>query len=398
MVFAGKHQRRLIGKIPLEKTELADLKGRWIQPAVGHASGDPVCYVHCMRVLIVRLRAIGDVIHALPVACALKDSGLGAFVGWLAEDWASDLIVGHPAIDSLITAPRRGGWSFLEVLRLRRELRALRFDVVVDLQGVRSTVLAALLSGAPRRLAFAGMVGHELRQYISNPDLLHFISRAIAGPLHIELVAARSEQIVNRYLEILVPLGVGAPEVRFGLPEPTEDAQVVAHFLHARGLAEKTYAVINSGGPRFRRWPAERFAAVVNYLGSSRNIPSIVLGGWGDELQAAEVIVTAARRHAIPAPRLSLGQVGALARRSRIFLSGDTGPLHLAAAVGAPCIGLIGHALAERFRPYGSTNILLRGKPVPLDLLRRNGLGEDAMKAIGVDAVCGACDEILARI
>ena len=101
-----------------------------------------------MRILIIRLRAIGDVIHGLPVACAIKDRFPGAFVGWLAEDWASDVLEGHASIDQRIALPRRWERSPLALWNLRCDLRASRFDVVVDLQGVRGSVLAALLSGA----------------------------------------------------------------------------------------------------------------------------------------------------------------------------------------------------------------------------------------------------------
>jgi heptosyltransferase I len=349
-----------------------------------------------MRVLIVRLRAIGDVIHALPVACALKDQVPGVFVGWLAEAWASKVIRAHDAIDQHITVAPGWARSFRQVLRLRRELRALRFDVVLDLQGVRSSVFAALLSGAPRRLGFAGMIGHEFRQLISSTDRIHSISQGIARRLHFGLVWARSEHIVDRYLEILTPLCGRAGVPRFDIPESDDDAEVVRSFLRSVGLQEREFAVINPGGPVWRRWPAERFAAVADHLASSHRLPTVVLPGLRDEMQAAQQVVALAETRAVLAPQLPLSQLGALARRSQVFLSGDTGPLHLAAAVGAKCIGLIGHEFAERLRPYGLGNIVVRGKPVPFHLLRHGGLGEDAMKAINVDEVCRACDEALA--
>jgi len=351
-----------------------------------------------MRILVVRLRAIGDVIHALPVACALRDHLPGVFVGWLAEDWASEVLIGHPALDELITVPRQWARSLREILRLRRQLRVLRFDAVLDLQGVRSTVLAALLSGARKRLGFAGMAVHDLHRLISNPEHLHSLSRAIARAFHFELVRARSEHIVDRYLEILSPLGVSAGAARFGLPESKKDMQMVARYLDTAGIREKHYAVINPGGPASRRWPPERFAAVATYLSSAHGLRTVVLPGVGnEERRAAQAVVAGAADQATLAPPLTLGQLGVLARRSRIFLSGDTGPLHLAAAVEASCIGLIAHELAGRFRPYGSANLVVRGMPVSMHALRQNGLGGDAMQAIGVDAVYWACDEILAR-
>jgi heptosyltransferase-1 len=339
---------------------------------------------------------MGDVIHGLPVACAIKDYLPGAFVAWLAEDWASQVLDGHPAIDQLITVPPSWTRSLPQMLRLRRQLRASRFDVVLDLQGVRGTVFASLLSGAPRRLGFIGMVSHELRQLIPNEEWLRALSRALGRMLHFELVRAASDHIVDRYLEILAPLGVRALQPRFGLLESEEDAQAAGRLLHDAGLDGRAYAVIYAGGPTFRMWPADRFAAVAGYLGSSHALPTVVAPGLLDrEQQAAREIVAGSGGHARLAPVLPLGPLGALARRSRLFLSADTGPLHLAAAVGAPCIGLIGHALADWVRPYGEGNILLRGKPVPAHRARHGGLGGDAMQAIGVETVCRACDRIL---
>lgn len=339
---------------------------------------------------------MGDVVHALPVACALKDLVPGVFVGWLAEEWASRIVRTHDAIDRHVTVPRGWARSLPQILRLRRELRALRFDVVLDLQGVRGSVLAAMLSGAPRRLGFTGMIGHELRCLLSSTERIHAVARGVARALHFELVQAGSEHIVDRYLEILTPVCGRAGAPRFDIPESAADADAVREFLRAAGLEEGAFAVINPGGPAWRRWPPERFAAVAGHLTSSHRLPTVVLPGLRDEVPAAHRVVALAEARAVLTPELTLGEVGALARRSRLFLSGDTGPLHLAAAVGAKCIGLIGHEFADRLRPYGPGNTVVRGKPAPFHLLRRGGLGEDAMDAIAVDAVCRACDATLA--
>jgi lipopolysaccharide heptosyltransferase I len=351
-----------------------------------------------MRILIVRPRSLGDVIHALPVACALKDCIPNAYVGWLAENWASEVLVGHPAIDERICVT--GSWtrSLRQMRNVRRTLRALRFDVVLDLQGVCSTVLAAVLSGAPRRLGFVGMVSHQLRDLIRSDDGLRAASWAIARPLHFELVRASHQHIVDRYLEILAPLGMHDPQVRFGITESAEDARTIERLLHDSNLVAQRYAVINAGGPAFKRWPAKRFAAVARHLDSTHRLPTLVVHGLDEEeRQAARETVTASGGTARLVPLLSVGQVAALGRRARLFVSGDTGLLHLAAAVGAPSVGLVGHALAERFRPYGAANIVVEGKRVPLHRARRGGLGVDAMRAIEVDAVCRACDAMLGR-
>ena len=350
-----------------------------------------------MRVLIVRLRALGDVIHGLPVACALKDQVPGAYIGWLAEERAGEILLDHPAIDQRVVVP--SGWtrSPARILRLRRELAAAHFDVVLDLQGVRSSVFAALLAGAPRRLGFVGMVSHELRYLVRDADLLRALSRAIARPLRFEVVTAASEHIVDRYLEILAPLGVAALPVRFGLAEVATDADGVLQLLHDARLADAGFAILNPGGPPSRTWRPERFAALARHLDSMHGLPALVVQGRsGGEREAASEIVAAAGGRTRLLPQLPLAQLGALARRARAFISADTGPLHLAAAVGAPCIGLIGHALAARFAPYGPGNIVVQGNPPLTHGAQGARSGVEAMRAIDVDAVCRACDRLLA--
>lgn len=349
-----------------------------------------------MRVLIIRLRAIGDVVHALPVACAIKDHFPGAFVGWVVEPWAAEVLSGHEAIDRLFVVPGRWQRSFSRIRQLRRDLGACGFEVALDLQGVGSSVLAALLSGAGRRLGFIGTMTHRLRRVVRSETLLHGLSRAMAAAIRLKLVRATSEHIVDRYLEILRPLGVAAPSVRFQMPERPEDAAAVERLLQDAALQAGAYAAINPGGPAFRMWPAGRFAAAARHLGRAHRLRSVVIQGrWERERLAAQEVVAGAGGHALLAPAMPLGQLGALARRARLFLSGDTGPLHLAAAVGAPCLGLFGDTLARRVRPYGPGNVALQGRELPRHVAGDRRLAAEALAEIGVDEVCRACDRML---
>ena len=348
-----------------------------------------------MRVLIVRTRALGDEIQALPVACALKDALPDAFVGWLVEASASEVLDDHPAVDERIVVPR--GWtrSPRQLLRVRRTLADRRYDVVLDLHGVRASVLGALLSGAPRRLGFLGMVSHEWRNVIRDEGRQRALSRTIARVLRFEIVRATREHIVERYLEILAPLGVREPKVRFGLVEAGEDAHAVDAWLSDAGLAGRPYALLHPGGAPHKMWPAERFAALARHLSAERGLRTLVVSGVGEwEREAAARVVDESEGHAAHAPVVPWKRLAALMRRARLVVAGESGPLHLAAAVGAPCVGLIGHAHARRFRPYGNGNLHVAGNPVPTHLARHGGVGIASMRAIDVDAVREACDRI----
>src|SRR5262245_31773161 len=238
------------------------------------------------RILIVRLSAIGDVIHGLPVLCALRDALPNAFLGWVVEGRAGDLLECHPALDALVRVPR--GWlkSPREVLRLRRRLREMRFDTVIDLQCLTKSAVTAWLSGAPRRIGKAGADGREISKWFSN-----------------ELIEASGTHVLENYLSMLRPLGIESPAVQFNLPERDAEAEVADRFLQSSGLAGRRFAVLNPGaGWPSKIWPAERYGALARYLYEKHGVASVAAWGLKTELPLAETIVSKSAGHAQIAP------------------------------------------------------------------------------------------------
>jgi len=336
-------------------------------------NGDP-------RILIVRLSAIGDCLHTLPVLCALRERRPQAFLGWLVEGRSGDLLREHPALDELIIVPR--GWlkSPRIIWQLRRRLRMLRFDVAIDVQGLTKSAIAARLSGAPRRIGMTGVDGRELSPWLNN-----------------EHVEPRATHIVDRNLELLGPLGVTAPQVKFGLPRPAADESRATGIIAEAGL-EAGFAVINPGaGWPSKLWPPERFAAVARYLGHDRGLASLVVWAGPQEKAMAETIVAAGEGYARMAPATTLTDLSAVVRRARLFVGSDTGPLHLAAAVGTPCVALFGPMPAERNGPYGAGHAVLQKVSLGGSSRSRRTAGPESMLAISVEDVARACDSILGR-
>ncbi|MBI2826185.1 MAG: glycosyltransferase family 9 protein [Planctomycetia bacterium] len=332
------------------------------------------------RILIVRLSAIGDCMHAVPVLCALRDHLPGAMLGWVVEGRTSELLRGHPALDELIVAPR--GWlkSPRAVWDLRRRLRALRFNVTVDVQGLTKSAIAARLSGAPRRLGLGGVDGREVSPWLNN-----------------DLVEAHATHVVERYLEVLRPLGITSPRVHFDLPRNALDERRAEEIAVAAGLTTG-FAVINTGaGWPSKLWLPDRFAAVARYLGQACGLPSLVVWAGPQEQAAAEAIVAAGGGHARFAPATSLTELAAIVRRARLFVSSDTGPLHLAAAVGTPCVGLFGPVPADRNGPYGAGHMTVQKMCLTGGSRVRRHAGPESMRAITVDDVTRACDLLLGR-
>ncbi|MCC7085215.1 MAG: glycosyltransferase family 9 protein [Pirellulales bacterium] len=334
------------------------------------------------RILIVRLSAIGDTVLSIPVLCALRDHFPHATIGWIVERTSAPMLRGHADLNHLIEVPR--GWlkSPRVVWNTVRRLRSIGFDVTLDLQGLTKSSITARLSGARRRLGFtkSDFEGREFSTWINN-----------------ELVAPTAEHVVERSLELLQPLGIHRPAANFRMPVYEESEAAVVRFIVERGIGAG-YAVINTGaGWPSKLWPPERYAAVAAYLGKTRCVPTVVLWSGQQERLVADQIVARAGGYAHLAPQTSLTEVACLARRARLFIGSDTGPLHIAVAVGTPSIGLYGPMPASRCGPYGPKHIALQNAKLPGKLKNRRTADNTTMLAIGVDEVCRAGDDILAR-
>lgn len=332
------------------------------------------------RVLVVRLSAIGDVIHSLPVACALREAFPHCAVGWVVESRAAALLRGHPAIDELVEVPRGFLKSPGYLWQLRRRLRQWHPDVAIDVQSLSKSAVVAWLSGARWRIGFARPQGREIAPWLDRV-----------------LVQPKAVHVVEQYLELLEPLGIRRPAVRFGIPELLGEAEAAAAWIEQYGLGGG-FAVLNAGsGWPSKQWPSERFAALACHLGEVWRLPSLVVWSGEGERRLAEAIVGGAGGHARLAPATSLRELAALVRRARLFVSSDTGPLHLAAALGTPCVGLYGPWPAERNGPYGPQHIAIQKIRFEGTTRQRRMAPASLMEAIDVVTVCQACDALLER-
>jgi lipopolysaccharide heptosyltransferase I len=332
------------------------------------------------RILISRLSAIGDVIHGLPVLNALRRQFPAATLAWVVESRAAALLRGHPALDELIEVPR--GWlkSPREVWRLRRRLRSLRFTTSIDLQGLAKSALAARLAGAPERIGFGDEKGRELSRWLINTPVI-----------------ASAPHIIDANLQLLRPLGIESPAAEFNLPERSPDRQAAETIIQEAQVAGG-FAIVNPGaGWPSKLWPAARYAAVAAHLGRVWSLPTIVVWAGSQERAWADQIAEESAGHARTAPSTTLTQLAALARRARLFIGSDTGPLHLAAAVGATCVGLYGPMPAERNGPYGPQHIALQVRRFEGTSRQRRTAPAELMEAITVEMACGACDRLLSR-
>ncbi len=308
-----------------------------------------------MNVVIVKLSSIGDVIHALPVAAALKRHAAGTGVTWVAEAREATLLAGHPDIDEVIVADTRG-WrraragvpAMRDAWGVARQLRGRAFDVALDLQGLMKSGVLTALTRAPRRIGFAGGFRRESASAL-------FTNERVRPSAH-------ARHVVEQYLTLLTPLGIARPAIEFRIPADAGAEARADEFLAGADVKpHDRFVLVNPGAGRpDKRWPTERFGDLARRLAHEAGARVAVLWGPGEENDAHAI--SARVPGALIAPPTTLRELVALARRARLVIAGDTGPLHVAAAVGTPCLGLYGPTSGVRNGPYGAGHRVIQGR------------------------------------
>ena len=334
-------------------------------------------------VALVKLSSLGDVIHALPVAEALTAAFPRARLAWLVERREAALLRDHPALDEVIDvdtrawraartpAQLRGAWRALAALG--RRMRDGNFDVAIDLQGLVKSGIVTRVTGAGVRIGFAAGWSRERLNAL-------FTTRRVTPP-------PEARHVVDQYLALLRPFGITvAPgRARFRLPTRAAAESRIDDFFVGVGLKPRhRLVVLNPGAGRGnKRWPVARFRALAERLCHDGDAQVLVL--WGPrEHEAARAIAEIRPPRPALAPPTDLDELAAVARRASVMVAGDTGPLHLAAAVGTPCVGLYGPTSAARNGPYGVGHRVLSGS-------------DGRMTSIDVAPVVDAVQQVLGR-
>jgi lipopolysaccharide heptosyltransferase II len=325
--------------------------------------------------LIVKLGSIGDVVHSLPVLTALRRRFPEARIGWVVGEAAHSLLVGHPDLSELIVleSPKRARtlWAAAQ------DLRARRYELSLDLQGRVHSSLLPFLARIPRRMGY--------RSWQDGGFLFS----------NLRVVEDRHEgHAVDGYLGFAAALGAPTRPVVFRVPERPEEAAAIAELLFAAGVAPAEPLVALAPGARWpsKRWPAEHFAQLGRDLAGGARVT--VVGGSSDR-PAAERIAGAIPGAVDLTGRATLAQAAALFRRCRAFVGSDSGPLHLAAAVGCRVVGLYGPTDPSRTGPYGEGQVALV-TPAACRGCRRRECHRSCLAEIPPAAVAEAVKAILA--
>ncbi len=333
-----------------------------------------------LRVLITRLSAVGDCIHTMPLVHALRRKYPAAFIAWVTQPGPATLLEEYPGLNQVIVV-RRDWWKSLSSIQnIRRQLRSLKFDVAIDPQGLTKSSALGWLSDANQRIGFTGPQGRELSVWLNT-----------------ELVEPTVEHVVDRYLQLLSPLlGSDTIEARFELP--IKSHETVERFLQQARFGSH-FAILNPGaGWDSKIWPANRFGQLAKYLGNQHQMPSVVVWAGDRERRWAELIVAESGGHAWLAPSTTLPELATLMHRADFCVAADTGPLHLAAAVGTRCIGLYGTTRPAISGPYGNGHLTVQAFYQDGTSRQRRTASNTAMRAIDVPTVAQACDQMLSQL
>jgi heptosyltransferase-1 len=289
-----------------------------------------------MNILLVRLGALGDIIHAVPAAAALRHAFPDAGIDWLVDAKHREIVELVTTVDRVIAlqSPTVAGWSGAV-----RDLRRTAYDVAIDLQGLLKSAVLARASGATRIVGFS----------------IWHLREKTARPFYSEVQQTDAGHVIIKNLRLLRSVGVDDEVIRFPLAAAPSRA---LDELQARMIAGP-FALINPGAawPN-KRWAAERFGELASFLKEQCGLAPVVLWGPGEE-RLADSVIAASANAAIAAPPTGLADLVALSRAAALVVSGDTGPLHIATAVGTPTVSLFGPTDPDRNGPYQADDLVV---------------------------------------
>ncbi len=290
------------------------------------------------RILIIKPSALGDIILALPALSALKRSFPGARISWLVRPEFAPLITGHPFISDIILFDRKqlSKWwcspdSFKSLRLLVKQLRAGKFDLVFDFQGLFRTGFFSWVTGSKKRFGMAG--ARELAHLFYTDKILQ---------------EASNIHLVDYYLKMVAVAGAKQWEAEFKLPEDAGATEKIDKLLKSQGVNAK-YAVIVPGAAQPNKcWPIERFAELAGKIGERFGLSIVATGSQGER----EYIETLGKRVINLAGKTSVRELIPLMKKASLVVSNDTGPGHIAVALGVPIVMIFGPTNPARVCPY----------------------------------------------
>lgn len=297
-----------------------------------------------VKILIVKPSSLGDVVHALPFLKAIKTAIRDAQITWVISKSLSGILEGNPLIDRIIEIdkeswkkPSRISKTTQEIINLVKTLRSEHFDMVIDLQGLLRSGLITFFSNSPLKIGF-----HHARE---GSRLFYNKKIPVNGTLH----------AVDRCLEIANFLNAHTERVEFPLHVDDVARQEVKNLL---GNISDYIVIVPSARWETKRWKPENFGLLVSKL----DLPCVITGSRSDKNIIQQVVSSSGGKGINLCDKTGLKELIALLSGARAVVSNDSGPLHIAAALGVPVVALFGPTDPKKTGPYGWSEVPDRGK------------------------------------
>jgi lipopolysaccharide heptosyltransferase I len=321
------------------------------------------------RFLVVRLGSLGDIVHAFPAVSGLRNSFPNAEISWLTHPkW--EFLVKTSRLATAVWTVETRNWSNLREVLSR--IRKHRFETAIDYQGLWKSAAIPFLTRVPRRIGFSSATVREAGVPVLYTDRVR---------------VSASAHVADQNGELSVRAGARIPTGNVTLLVPADDEQVVRARLMQEGIDE--YIVLSPGGGwRSKCWPAERYGLLAEKILVEFGLRCVINVGPGEEEFASTVVRASGDAQPLPFTG-SLGQLMALLKNASAVVAGDTGPLHLADALGTGVIAIFGPTDPARNGPYRRSGVVLRWKRATTTY-RRGAKADESLLHISVDEVLSA--------
>lgn len=341
-------------------------------------------------ILIIKLSAIGDVVHSLPLLEVLRKNFPDARIDWLVEEMSSEIIRGHECLDHVLIS-RRKSWQqrFMqltdlpaatrEITRFLRDLRSVRYDLVIDLQGLLKSGVLAGLSRGKRKIGFTG--GRE-------GSFLFLTERPFP--------VTYDQHAVDRYLKTAECLGCHGDSWKGDIPITESERAAVDHLLFEHGLGDACLVAVNPmAGWKTKLWQEEKFAELADRIQDDLSCRIVLTGSDRDRLILNRIAAAMDTPPLNLAGRTSLKELAYLYLKCRLAVTTDTGPMHIAAAMGCPVVALFGPTAPSRTGPYGEGHRVVREDLACSPCFKKRCDHGACMKNITVERVFDAVRQII---
>lgn len=342
------------------------------------------------RILVIKMSSLGDIIHALPTLYAIRQNWPNAHITWAVHEQFSSILPSLPWIDEVIYVHKKKLKSISYLKELRRILQAHKFDISIDLQCIAKSAIVAFLSGAKEKYGY-----WELREGS------WLINRPLEG-------SHKYDHVIERYLDTVRALGGVVENVEFPLPHDEASEKHIESILKMEGMTLEDEYIVIAPGARWivKEWPLAHWAKLIDLL-CKEHKKVILIGSEEDASKGKEIEELMSHYERVQEDhrgkmcinligKTSLQELIELLRHARLFISADTGPLHMANALKVDLVALFGVTSPQRTGPYGGDHVHIIESPTSRATVKEPLVNDpQCMSQISVDLVYETVQQVL---